>query len=138
MYYIYHIPGVKIGCTDKPKRRIQYRQGYTEWEILETHEDIYVASDREIELQKEYGYPVDIAPYWKSASQGQGFTDAQRLRGGSTQGRKNKQNGHFKIITRLGALATNAKRITCEHCGKESNPGNHKQHHGDNCKLISS
>lgn len=24
---------------------------------------------------------------------------------------------------------------TCEHCGKTTDPGNFKQHHGDNCKL---
>ena len=64
-YYIYHIPGIKIGCTDEPKRRIQYRQGYTEWEILEEHTDIMVASTREQELQKEYGYEVDKQPYYK-------------------------------------------------------------------------
>ena len=64
-YYIYHIAGIKIGCTiNVPKRMKQ--QGFTEWEHLETHTDIYEASDREIELQKEYGLPVDIVPYWKS------------------------------------------------------------------------
>lgn len=30
-------------------------------------------------------------------------------------------------------LQTNQKQITCEKCGKVSNPGNHKQWHGDNC-----
>ena len=63
-YYIYHIPGIKIGCTAHLETRMN-RQQFTNWEILEIHEDIYVASDREIELQKEYGYPVDAKPYWK-------------------------------------------------------------------------
>jgi hypothetical protein len=55
MYYIYHIPGVKIGCTSNLKKRIQ-SQGFTEYEVLETHTDIDIASNREIELQNEYGY----------------------------------------------------------------------------------
>ena len=64
-YYIYHIPGVKIGCTSQLTKRMS-DQGFTEWEILEEHTDIYIASDREIELQKEYGLPVDKVLYWKS------------------------------------------------------------------------
>ena len=55
MYYLYHIPNVKIGCTNNPKRRIK-SQGYTDYEILETHDCIDTASKREKELQDEYGY----------------------------------------------------------------------------------
>ncbi len=55
MYYIYHIPNVKIGCSTNPKKRVE-RQGYTQFEILETHTDIYKAAKREKELQNEYGY----------------------------------------------------------------------------------
>ena len=64
-YYIYHIPGIKIGCTSDLNKRMA-DQGFTDWNILEEHTDIHVASDREIELQKEYGYKVDSIPYWKS------------------------------------------------------------------------
>ena len=52
MYYLYHIKGVKIGCSKNPNKRIK-QQGYNEWEILETHNDIDVASVRERELQKQ-------------------------------------------------------------------------------------
>ena len=62
MYYIYHIPDIKIGCTTEPERRVK-RQGYKDYHILEVHSDIDVASKREQELQKEYGYTVDKAPY---------------------------------------------------------------------------
>ena len=65
MYSIYHIKGVKIGVSTQPEVRVE-RQGYTDFEILETHTDIYKVSEREIELQKEYGYPVDQVPYYKS------------------------------------------------------------------------
>lgn len=65
MYSIYHIKGVKIGCTDNVERRIE-QQGFTEYEILETHTDIFEASKREKQLQKEYGYKVDKIPYYIS------------------------------------------------------------------------
>lgn len=65
MYYIYHIPGVKIGCSKNPKRRIK-QQGSNDFIILEQYEDIEKASERERELQKEYGYKVDYTTYTKS------------------------------------------------------------------------
>jgi hypothetical protein len=65
MYSIYHIKGVKIGVSTQPEARVE-RQGYTDFEILETHTDIYEVSNREIELQTQYGYPVDQVPYYKS------------------------------------------------------------------------
>jgi hypothetical protein len=58
MYYIYHIPGIKIGCTKNLRSRIRV-QGFTEYQILEEHYDINIASDRERQLQREYGYQVD-------------------------------------------------------------------------------
>ena len=63
-YHIYHIEGVKIGCSDNPKKRVKV-QGYNEYTILETHDDIITASMRERELQKEYGYRVDSSDYYK-------------------------------------------------------------------------
>jgi hypothetical protein len=65
MYYIYHIPGVKIGCSKSIDRRIK-SQGFKNYEILEEHQNKYVASRREIELQKQYGYKVDAIPYYVS------------------------------------------------------------------------
>jgi hypothetical protein len=55
MYYIYHIEGIKVGCSTNPKQRVK-AQGYNQFEILETHTDINIAAKREIELQNEYGY----------------------------------------------------------------------------------
>jgi hypothetical protein len=62
MFYIYHIPGKKIGCTADLQKRMS-DQGFTEWEILETHENGWLAGDREKELQEEYGYRVDNVHY---------------------------------------------------------------------------
>jgi hypothetical protein len=61
-YYIYHIKGVKIGVSNNPNRRVK-NQGYDSFEILETHKDVIKVSEREIELQKQYGYKVDTIPY---------------------------------------------------------------------------
>ena len=65
MYYIYHIPGKKIGVTRNLKNRVTLIQGYKEgeYEVLEQSDDIDYISDREIELQKSYGYKVDIKKY---------------------------------------------------------------------------
>jgi hypothetical protein len=65
MYSIYEIKGVKIGCTDNPFKRIVQQQKFKEYSILEEHSCIYEASKREIELQKQHGYPVDTLPYFK-------------------------------------------------------------------------
>ena len=67
MYYLYHIPGKKIGITTNLKSRVEDQQGYTEDEydvILET-DDINIASEAEISLQKALGYRVDMTPYNK-------------------------------------------------------------------------
>ena len=66
-YYIYHIPGKKIGVTHDLNYRVTQQQGYEphEFEILTESEDIDFASDMERQLQKEYGYKVDEIPYNK-------------------------------------------------------------------------
>ena len=66
-YYLYHIPGKKIGVTTDLKRRVEDQQGYDpgEYEIIEQSEDINFISDGEIIMQKCYGYKVDEIPYNK-------------------------------------------------------------------------
>jgi NTP pyrophosphatase (non-canonical NTP hydrolase) len=65
MYYLYHIPGKKIGVTRNLNTRVTLMQGYKEgeYEVLEQSDDINFISDREIELQKSYGYKVDRKLY---------------------------------------------------------------------------
>ena len=64
-YCLYHIPGKKIGVSKDPKYRVEIQQGYgpDEYDILEMSDDIDYISDREIELQKLYGYRVDETLY---------------------------------------------------------------------------
>lgn len=69
VYTIYEVVGHKIGCTDDFQRRVEehtkkYGVSKDEIIILEKHTDIYLASDRERELQRSNGYPLDKQPYW--------------------------------------------------------------------------
>jgi len=65
MYKIYHIPGKKIGVTRNLNKRVTEQQGYApdEYEVLFTSDDINLISNKEIELQKSYGYKVDRQSY---------------------------------------------------------------------------
>ena len=65
MYYLYHIPGKKIGVTSNLNTRVTLTQGYNpdEYEVLDQSDDIDYISEKEIELQKSYGYKVDRKKY---------------------------------------------------------------------------
>ena len=64
-YYLYHIPGKKIGVTTNLEQRVHEQQGYYpgEYEIIETSDDIDFISAGEIIMQKCYGYKVDEVLY---------------------------------------------------------------------------
>ena len=66
-YYIYHIPGKKIGVTRDLKHRVEEQQGYGpgEYDIIMKSDNIDYVSDQELYLQKMYGYRVDDKPYNK-------------------------------------------------------------------------
>ena len=51
-YYLYHIPGKKIGVTRNLNKRVTQTQGYKpgEYEVLESSTDIDYISKKEIEL----------------------------------------------------------------------------------------
>jgi hypothetical protein len=111
MYYIYHIPGIKIGCSKNPKRRVK-QQGYTEFIILETHTDIQVASERERSLQKEYGLKVDTTTYSKSI---QGYSLDKVINAGRTSLEKQWKENRQELIERSKL----SKPIMIEKYGKE-------------------
>jgi hypothetical protein len=98
-YYIYHIKGVKIGCSVNPNGRIK-QQGYYECEILETHTNIHTAAVREIALQKEYGYKVDLVKYDAIDYKSNGTKAATTVN--KNQGKINSLNGHMKNIQKIG------------------------------------
>jgi len=64
-YYLYHIPGKKIGVTRDLKQRVEEQQGYEpgEYHILMKSKNIDFVSEQELYWQKQYGYRVDEIPY---------------------------------------------------------------------------
>ena len=66
-YYLYHIPGKKIGVTRDLKNRVEKQQGYdsNEYRILIKSKNIDYISEQEIYYQKKFGYRVDEIPYNK-------------------------------------------------------------------------
>lgn len=69
VYTIYEVVGHKVGCTERIEERKKemmdkYRVSEDQIKILEQHTDIYLASDRERELQADKGYKLDKQPYW--------------------------------------------------------------------------
>ena len=64
-YYLYHIPGKKIGVTRDLKKRVEEQQGYGpgEYSILMKSDNISYISKQEIYLQEKFGYRVDDEPY---------------------------------------------------------------------------
>jgi hypothetical protein len=111
MYYIYHIEGIKIGCTKNPKRRVK-QQGYDEFEILEQHDDINIASERELELQKKYGYKIDTTTYHKSI---QGYSKEKVSKAGKSSATKQWLENRDKLIERSKL----SKPVCIEKFGKE-------------------
>ena len=65
MYYLYHIPGKKIGVTTNLEERVERQQGYEpgEYQLLMSTPDIDFISEQEIKLQKLHGYRVDRQLY---------------------------------------------------------------------------
>jgi NTP pyrophosphatase (non-canonical NTP hydrolase) len=65
MYYLYHIPGKKVGVTTNLEERVHKQQGYYpgEYEVIEQSEDIDFISEGERIMQKFYKYRVDDVLY---------------------------------------------------------------------------
>ena len=65
MYYIYHIPGVKVGVTTNLEERVERQQGYepSEYKVLTQTEDIELVSLLEHQFQRSLGYRVDRQLY---------------------------------------------------------------------------
>ncbi len=161
-YYIYHIPGVKIGVSEEPENRVN-NQGYTDYEILEEFTCIYLVSYRERVLQKEYGYPVDKIPYYMSRQKwgspagkkgGQKAVESGQLYemianrdknslieqgrrlgkiGGPKGGKSAVETGQL-AEARTKAFETNNKIVKCPYCDKEGKKLNMSVWHFDKCK----
>ena len=117
-YYIYHIKGIKIGVSEEPDNRTK-KQGFDNYEILETHTCIYEVSKREHELQKEYGYPVDLCPYF--ISRGNWGSKAGKVGGNTKSDLRDKKCSELgKRTGPINALLMSKNRRTYK------GEGNHK------------
>ena len=65
MYYLYHIPGKKIGVTSDIYNRVEKIQGYKKgsYQILYQSTDIDFISKKEKSLQKHFGYSEDLTNF---------------------------------------------------------------------------
>ena len=65
MYFVYHIPKVKVGMTSDLGKRVFEEQGYdpSEVQILYVTRNMADASESEISYQKSLGYVVDRMSY---------------------------------------------------------------------------
>lgn len=137
-YYIYHIPNFKwkktkklgkIGCTDDLEKRMK-EQCVTKYEVLETHSDIYIASDRELQLQKEYGYPVDNKPYWK-------IVELSSV-AGKARAKQIMENGDWYEISQIGNSKENRKKASEKLKKTIIEKGLHKGEKNSRAKLSES
>ena len=112
-YYIYYIKNYKwrhlpndiigkIGCTSMdPHKRVK-EQGYTSFELLETHDCPTKAGDRELELQVQYGVPVDNLHYTQSRkNRDKGTTKENCSKGGRA-----KRRHHGQKIVKIDVWTT--------------------------------
>jgi hypothetical protein len=133
MYTIYHIPQTKIGCTQREVLERVQEQGYSEYEVLEIHTDKFIAGDRELHLQQQFGYRIDDMPFYARDYKEMG------RKGGKTRHKQRMESGEWNLVQKLGAKVSNSiqanKICTCPHCGKTIQGINYKRWHGDNCKA---
>lgn len=136
IYYIYHIEGIKIGVSINPEKRT-LDQGFTSYQILETHTNIYEVSKREKQLQRQYGYKVDGSDYWRAIE--------QRKVGAKSKSDKKRiaSQENIKKATAAAVLAgapskagkANAiKERKCPYCQKEGKGPTMFRYHYENCK----
>lgn len=94
-------------------------QGFTQWEILETHTDGWKAGDREIELQKEYGLPVDKVHYMISRQNRPVWDNNAR-----TKAKQALKDSNYKSLPKATLEASKAKmKITFDIAEQIRNEG---------------
>ena len=74
-YYLYHIPGLKIGVTSNIQKRVIDQQGYKagEYEILASSDDKDVISEMEFNHQRSFGYETDRQSYSQATKERQPY-----------------------------------------------------------------
>jgi hypothetical protein len=140
-YYVYHIQGIKIGCTTELENRMN-TQGFSSWEILWQAEGDWdfgwTAGDKELELQKQYGYKVDTTHYQQSREARREGGKISGKIGGKMTGAKNltkearREGG--KIGGKIGGKKVQSIERICPHCSTPMKGSTYFRWHGDHCK----
>jgi hypothetical protein len=118
MYYLYHIKGIKWGCTKRSVKRRVWEQGYTINDVVEIIEisDKNKASDMEDDFNIKYGYKRDPNKYnerdYSAMAKLSPLTNKQRSKGGKTAGLNKVKSGLWKEISCKGRKIGN--QISCE------------------------
>ena len=116
-------------------------QSFTDWEILEEHTDIFEASNREIQLQKDYSLPVDKIPYWKTLENGelggwsQNAWDACSIANTGRIPEHINNIEHQSKAGKKGGLAISTIIRVCPNCEQEIKGRVYFNSHGDKCKV---
>jgi hypothetical protein len=141
-YYIYHIPGIKIGCTTDLTKRMQ-DQGFTNWEILWQQEGDYefgwIAGENEIELQKLYDYKVDTVNYQVSRQNRSTWNNNTRFsltKEDCIKGGKNGLGRKVENTENYRNAALNRPTRQCEICGNQVKVNVYKQHVNSHKKSL--
>lgn len=91
MYYIYHIPNVKWGCTNNLTRRKKQQSNYNITEWIE-EEDLDKADALEKKLNIDYGYP------WNDSQSYKQMLSLDRSYGGSASSKKKWETNRDKML----------------------------------------
>jgi hypothetical protein len=146
-YYIYHIKGVKWGCTNNLKRRLK-QQKYTLTDVCEIIQetDLDTAADLEKQLNLRDGYKWrDDQDYRVILKAGvASYKDKKRIGPLGTFTKKDCQLGGYitgikkgekqQIARRNNVAKLNAYQ-TCPYCGIHTGGVAYYRYHGNNCKL---
>lgn len=145
MYYIYHIKGIKWGCTDNIKRRLK-QQGYKSVDDVILEEDLDTAADLEKELNIKYGYPWrDDQDYRVILNAGKhAYKNKERYKPSHTFSQKDCELGGLTTGKKKGEKQQKARRNnvskiniyrTCPYCNLTTRGIGYFRYHGDKCKL---
>ena len=129
-YVVYHIPGIKVGCTADFTKRMS-DQGFSNWQILWQEEGDYeygwVAGDKEIEFQLEIFGKRDNLNHFQNARNNRPKFDGTQRTYNLTK--ENKSKGGI-----TSSKIYMQKENTCPHCNKTIKGFNYYKWHGENCK----
>jgi len=120
-FYIYHVPGWKVGATTNYKKREKYNfSKYTvepyiidELELPDTTETWQIVGDLEFEYADEFGY--DRGTHYAEIRKRKRLTRADCIVGGRVAG---KLGGNPAC-----GIATSKIKVKCPYCDKVSTPG---------------